>query len=228
MLLFRIHELAVRFLVPPGVTEIRVHEEISLMHVAIHALARRNRAGELVHDRMSALGFRNRFVSGETQTLMSKLVPPAGIRWRTIVGVNNVAGRATARSIIARMIVRPEKSEEGVVQPCFLQSQKNRIGAVQCSETAFGKTAVGFAIRFRACWQSERKLRTSAFFENAQNVSGITEIESRQWFDERQNALNLSIFRRNGRVVNQLHGRAIRGVGLTKAIIFLGVSAIII
>src|SRR5205807_4284192 len=78
-LLLRIHELAVRFLVPPGVTEIRVHEEISLMHVAIHALARRNRAGELVHDWMSALGFRNRFVSGETQTLMSKLVPPAGI-----------------------------------------------------------------------------------------------------------------------------------------------------
>src|SRR5207253_1546567 len=74
MLLFRIHELAVRFLVPPGVTEIRVHEEISLMHVAIHALARRNRAGELVHDRMSALGFRNRFVSGETQTLISELV----------------------------------------------------------------------------------------------------------------------------------------------------------
>src|SRR5438034_2658595 len=103
VLFLRIHQLAVRFLVPPGVTEIRVHEEISLMHVAIHALARRNRAGELVHDRMSALGFRNRFVSGETQTLMSKLVPPAGIRWRTIVGVNNVAGRATARSIIARM-----------------------------------------------------------------------------------------------------------------------------
>src|SRR5207249_12322940 len=92
MLPFPVPEPGGRFLVPPGVTEIRVHEEISLMHVAIHALARRNRAGELVHDRMSALGFRNRFVSAETQTLMSKLVPPAGIRWRTIVGVNNVAG----------------------------------------------------------------------------------------------------------------------------------------
>src|SRR5216110_3412292 len=125
VLKLRIHQLAVRFLVPPSVTEIRVHEEISLMHVAVHALARRNRPRELVHDRMAALGFRNRFVSGETQTLMSKLVPPAGIRWRTIIGVNNVARRATARSIIARMIVRPEKSEEGVVQPCFLQSQKN-------------------------------------------------------------------------------------------------------
>src|SRR5207244_12234054 len=116
----------------------------------------------------------------------------------------SVAGGATARSTIAPRMVRYEKSEEGVLQPCFLQTQKNGIGAVQCSETAFGKAAVGFAIRFRACWQSERKLRTSAFFENAQNVSGITEIESRQWFDERQNAVNLSIFRRNGRVVNQL------------------------
>src|SRR5438445_13152851 len=99
------------------------------------------------------------------------------------------------------MIVRSEKSEEGVVQPCFLQSQKNRIGAVQCSETAFGKAAVGFAIRFRACWQSERTLRTSAFFEHAQNVSGITEMESRQWFDERQHAENLIIFRLHGREV---------------------------
>ena len=77
MLLFRIHQLAVRFLVPPCVTEIRIHEEIPLMHVAIHALARRNRAGELVHDRMTPLGFRNRFVGSKTQTLMTEFAPPA-------------------------------------------------------------------------------------------------------------------------------------------------------
>src|SRR5438128_8779389 len=99
MLLFRIHELAVRFLVPPGVTEIRIHEEISLMHVAVHALARRNRARELVHDRMAAFGFRNRFVGSETQTLMTELAPPTGIRRRTIVCVNNVTRRATTRAI---------------------------------------------------------------------------------------------------------------------------------
>src|SRR5438270_11612253 len=104
------------------------------------------------------------------------------------------------------MIVRSEKSEEGVVQPCFLQSEKNGIGAVQCSETAFGKAAVGFAIRFRACWQSERKLRTSAFVEDAQNVSRITEIKTRQWFGERRNAVNLSVVRRDGRGDNELSG----------------------
>src|SRR5437764_10892607 len=42
VLFLRIHQLAVRFLVPPGVTEIRAHEEISLMHVAVDGLARRN------------------------------------------------------------------------------------------------------------------------------------------------------------------------------------------
>src|SRR6266480_7287812 len=99
-----------------------------------------------MHDRMTALGFRNRFVRGKTQALMSKLVPPAGVRRRTVVRVNNVTRRAAARSIIARMIVRPEKSEERIVESGFLESEKNGIGAIQCSETAFGQTPIGFAI----------------------------------------------------------------------------------
>ena len=124
MLLLRIHEFAVGFLVPPGVTEIRIHEQISLMHVAVHALARRNRARELMHDRMSALVFRDRFVGGEAETLVAILAPPAGVRRRTIVGINDVAGRAAARSIIARMIVRAQKSEQRIVQPRFLQAEE--------------------------------------------------------------------------------------------------------
>src|SRR4051812_44547850 len=37
-LLLRIHELAVAFLVPPGVADIGINKEIALMHVANHAL----------------------------------------------------------------------------------------------------------------------------------------------------------------------------------------------
>ena len=81
MLFFWIHEFAVRFLVPPGVTEVRIYEEISLMHVAIHALARRNRASELMDDRMSVLRFRDRWIGSETEPLMSVLAPPPGICW---------------------------------------------------------------------------------------------------------------------------------------------------
>ena len=81
MLSFWIHEFAVGFLVPPGVTEVRIHEEISLMHVAVHALTGRNRASQLMDDRMSLLCFRNRFVGCKTETLMSIFAPPPGVCW---------------------------------------------------------------------------------------------------------------------------------------------------
>ena len=110
MLFFWIHEFAVSFLVPPRVPEIGIHEEVSLVHVAVHTLARRDRAGELMDDRMPLFIFRDRFVGGETETLMSVSAPPAGISGRTIVRVNDMAGRATACSIIARVIVRSKKS----------------------------------------------------------------------------------------------------------------------
>ena len=110
MLFFWIHEFAVSFLVPPRVTEIGIHEEVSLVHVAVHALARWDRAGELMDNRMPLFIFRDRFVGGETETLMSVSAPPAGISGRTIVRVNDMAGRATACLIIARVIVRSKKS----------------------------------------------------------------------------------------------------------------------
>ena len=61
------------FLVPPGVTQIRIHEEIALMHVAVHALRGRDRARELMLDGMAALVFADGFVVGETQPLMAIL-----------------------------------------------------------------------------------------------------------------------------------------------------------
>ena len=101
-----------------------------------------------MHDRMAALVFRNRLVGGETQTLVAVFAPPAGIRRRTIVRINDVAGRATARAIIARMIVRSQKSEQRIVQPRFLQTEENRIGAIERAESALGQAARRFAGRF--------------------------------------------------------------------------------
>src|SRR5207244_9387223 len=97
---------------------------------------------------MTALGFWNRFVSGETQALMTEFAPPTRICRRTIVRIHNVTRRATARSIIAGMIVRSEKSEKRIVQSRFLQTKKNWIGAIQRYESSFGQATVGMAIRF--------------------------------------------------------------------------------
>src|SRR5207249_1637703 len=122
ILLVRVHQFAVGFLVPPRVTEIRVHEEISLVHVTIHTLAGWNRAAELMDDGMPALGLRNCRVSGKTETLMSVPAPPTRISRRTIVRINDMAGRATARSVIAWMIVRAQKPKQRIVQSCFLKT----------------------------------------------------------------------------------------------------------
>ena len=92
MLLLWIHQLTIGFLVPPGVAEIRVHEEIPLMHVAVHALARRNRAGELMDHRVTTLRFGNGRINSEAQTLVTVLAPPSGVRRRPIVRIYHMAG----------------------------------------------------------------------------------------------------------------------------------------
>ncbi len=91
-----------------------------------------------MNDGMPLLIFRDGFVQGETQTLMSVLAPPAGISRRTIIGVSDMASRSTACSIVACMIIRPKKSEKRIVQPRFLQAEKHRVGAIERPESALG------------------------------------------------------------------------------------------
>ena len=76
----RIHEICIRFLVPPSVTEVRIHEEVTLVHVAVHALHGRNRAGELMGDRMAALILRNRGIFAKAESLVAVFPVPARVR----------------------------------------------------------------------------------------------------------------------------------------------------
>ena len=87
---------------------------------------------------MSALIFRNRLIRGETETLMTVLAPIIGIAWRAIVRINDVTSGAATRAIIAGMIVRSQESEKRIVQACFLQTEKNWIGAIESAESALG------------------------------------------------------------------------------------------
>ena len=89
-------------------------------------------------DGMPLLIFRDGFVQGETQTLMSVLAPPAGISRRTIVGISDMAGRAPACPIVACMIIRPEESEKRIVQPRLLQTEKHWVSAIEGPESALG------------------------------------------------------------------------------------------
>ncbi len=90
VLLLRVHELAVGLLVPPGVAEVRIHEAVALVHVTDHALAARDRGGELVLDWVAALVLRDGWVHAVAEALVAVLRIPAGIERRAIVRVDHV------------------------------------------------------------------------------------------------------------------------------------------
>ena len=105
------------------------------------------------------------------------------------------------------MIVRAQKAEQRIVQPRFLQTEENRIGAVERAESALGQTALRFAGRFVDCGKSQScNCFASALFENAQNVSRLAQVETRQRIDERQDAVQLGVLWRDRRVIDQASG----------------------
>jgi len=99
------------------------------MNVADHALARRNRARENVFDGMAGLVLRDGRIGRSAEPGVAERRVGAGMQWIAVVRVNHVAGRASAAAIVARMIVRAGKRQDGVEQSGFLQAEKNRIGA---------------------------------------------------------------------------------------------------
>ena len=114
------------------------------------------------------------------------------------------------------------------MQSCFLQTEKHRISAIQCAESALGQTISGSAIGFIACGESKLQLFFAAFFEDAQDVSRITQVETRQRLDERQNAMEVRIFGRDRGVVDEAKRRAVCAISLAEPIILQIKAAIVI
>ena len=94
-LLFRPHERRVRFVIPHRVSVKRIHKNVGLVHMADHALRRRDGARELMLERMPRFIFRNRRI----HRLGRSGIPKLGVRPRvpgvTIICVNGMTRRTT-------------------------------------------------------------------------------------------------------------------------------------
>ena len=228
LLLLRIHEFTVALLIPPDVAKVRIHEEIPLVHVAVHALRRRDGARELMLDRVPALVFANRLVLAEAQSLVAVFGVPARVRRRTIICINDVAGRAAARPVIARMIVRPHEVQQRIVQPRLLQIEQHRINAVERAETAFRQTTQRLAGRLERIRVAELKLLLAATLEDAQQIARLADGEARQRIDEGKNAVGARHFWRDRNGTFQTQRHAIETVSLAEAIILRGIRAVVV
>jgi len=71
VLFFGVEEFSIGFLIPPSITEVGVYEGVALVHVAVHALAGGNGAGELMEDGVAAFVFGNGGIGGETEALVA-------------------------------------------------------------------------------------------------------------------------------------------------------------
>ena len=114
------------------------------------------------------------------------------------------------------------------MQPCFLQTEKHRVGAIKRPKTSLGQTVSRSAIRLVTCWKSKLQLFFTAFFEDAQNVSRITQVETRQRLNEGQNAMDARILGRDRSVVDEAKWRAVCAISLAEPIILQIEAAIVI
>ena len=108
----RVHVLAVGFQIPPGRAVVTHQHQSTRMHVTNNALARGYSSRELMLDRMPRLFAVARFpqsrIPGLRSAIVSKLCVRSRVKLIAIIGVDHVAGRAAARPIVSRLLVRAE------------------------------------------------------------------------------------------------------------------------
>jgi hypothetical protein len=136
VLLRRVHWLAVRLVVPPGVAQVRRNHVRAGMDVAHNALAGRNRAREHVLNRVARFILRYRRVHLRALALVAVRGVRAGMDGRAVVRVDDVARCAAAGAIIARMIVRAHEIERRIKQPRLVERHEYGVGAVLSARPA--------------------------------------------------------------------------------------------
>ena len=68
----------------------------------------------------------------------------------------------------------------------------------------------------------------AALLENAQDISGIAQIEARERIEKRKDAVEFGVVRRDGRIVDHAQRNAIRTVGLAEPVILQIETAVIV
>src|SRR5258708_40049859 len=103
------HVLAIHFVVPPGIAEVGGDHVRSRMNMADDALARRNGTRELMTNGMAGFVARNGGIGGRGLAQVAVDSVCAGMFTRAIVGIDDVAGAASAGTVIAGLIVGARK-----------------------------------------------------------------------------------------------------------------------
>ena len=106
--------------------------------MADHALAGRNAVGEHVLDRVTRFILGDRRIDeldpvvflGCGKTTVTVLGEGARRHWRSVVGIDHVAGAATAGSVVTGMVVGAQEVQGWVQKTSLLQTDHDRVGTI--------------------------------------------------------------------------------------------------
>src|SRR5579862_2166851 len=122
---------------------------------------------------MARLAARNRWIGGSAFAAVSELGVGAGVLRRAVVGINHMASRTAARTIVAGLIVRARQREHGIHKARLLQAKKDRVGAQLCAEAAAAQLVVGTAGLFAALRVAGLGFRPAAALEHAERIARL-------------------------------------------------------
>ncbi len=197
--------------------------------MADHALARRDGSRKFVADGVAGLFARNRRIVRRAVPAISKRSILRGMFDGTVVCIHDVARRASAGAIVARLIVRARQGKQRIEQASFLQPEKYRIGAEECAESARAELVVGFAcVGCIARGLADFAFRAAAAFEHAQDVAGLRNFPTLQRRDLRQHALCSRLL--DGRLwdrSNRLR-RAVARVAFAESRVLVRIAAVVV
>ena len=195
-LALRPHERRVGLVVPHGVAEVGVHEHVRLVHVAVHALGRRDGAGEGVLDRVARLILVDRRIDGRGLAVAPVLSPgQAGVRL-AVVGIDHMAGGAARLAIVARLVVGAHEPGEGVIQAGLVNVQHRDRHAQARARSPVGLAKVRSARLFQPLKRAVGIGQTDfgelgvdvapAPLKHPEDVAGRRHLPGRQWVEGRQ------------------------------------------
>src|ERR1051326_5394365 len=130
----------------------------------------------------------NRGVGAEAFTAISVRGPHAAMERTAIVGIHDVAGRASTAAVIAGVIVAAEEIKRRIEQARFLQANENGVGPQIGSQPPHGELDIGFAWIFIDIGNPHHRPGASAAFEYAQDVSRLTYLPARKRVQKRKDS----------------------------------------
>ena len=134
-------------------------------------------------------------IGRRARTGVSKHRISPGVRGIAIVGVNDVARRASAGAIIAGMIVRAGQRHHRVNETRLLQTKKDGIGTQLGAKAAIAQLGVRFAGLLVARWIPKFGFFLATAFEYAKYIAGLRSFPAIERCEFPQNAFRALFFR---------------------------------